>query len=137
MSTRYTHFVKLDYSGCFDDIFDRYMGRIPPKEVLPHCPGGPLRIYGLFEGKPIRVDVKPNDETFVWGRSEREAQNLARRIKRKNEKLNRMGSIPIGLASVAGSRDPYRWEGSAHSVTPVGLAKAVGHRLGVEGFLGR
>ena len=82
MPPRYTHSAKLEYSGCLDDVFDT-----TPREQLSTCPGGPIRLYGRFERTPVRVDCCSDDTYWVWARSQRVANNLARRMEKKSVEI--------------------------------------------------
>jgi len=75
----YTHSARLDYGGALDDVFDS-----EPREVLPTCPSGPIRLYGKFRGKAVRVDACSDGTAWVFARSQREANGLARRMERKS-----------------------------------------------------
>jgi hypothetical protein len=74
----YTHSAKLDYAEFLEKVFDS-----EPRERLPTCSCGPIRLYGGFEGTAVRVDVCSDGTTWVFARSQKKADNLAKRMEEK------------------------------------------------------
>ena len=84
MSEEYKYRAQFTYTGILDHVFD---GGKLERISLSTCPCGPMTFRGRLNRKEVRIEACSDETYWVLGKSQREVNNLAKRIEKISLRL--------------------------------------------------
>ncbi|MDD5192811.1 MAG: hypothetical protein PHH54_04625 [Candidatus Nanoarchaeia archaeon] len=86
--TDYRFYARLNYPGNIEEIFDS-----TPEKKYSRCHCGPIRLYGKFKGRDIKIECCSDGSEWVYSNSKKKAIGLAKTIGNFKKKKSELDSL--------------------------------------------